>query len=380
MTPDNDKISSFQVGVFVFNTILGVGILTLPATLTKEVGNDAWLLAIISGLSNVPFVYFICKVGERYGEKGFLGTLKSIFGRLLGTLLSIPVLVYFIVFSGIVVRVFAETIKLFFLNNTPLEFIIVPLLLLAIFLARSGVEPTGRFFEAVTPIIIVILAGLIIVAIPNTKQLTNLRPYLTTPAMKYITGLKAGIFSFGGFEILLILFPFIRKPKKAFKASVISLLSIIVIYTVIIIECISKFGAKKTKALIYPTVTLIKSSEIPGAFIERMEGFLISMWVLFVFTTVVSLMYGFSVIGGDLFKHKERKHFIPLFLPVMYIVALMGDNVAQMFAISGKLSLYLGGFVTMLLPTLMYIMMLLKRKTGNRSGDSRSEGGRKSEA
>jgi spore germination protein (amino acid permease) len=379
MTTDNDKISSFQVGVFVLNTILGVGILTLPASLTKEVGSDAWLLSIISGFINVPFLYFICKVGEKYGEKGFLGTLKSLFGRFLGTLLSLPVLVYFVVFSGLVVRIFAETIKLFLLNNTPLEFIIIPLLILAIFLARSGVEPIARFFEAVTPIIVVIFVGLIIIAVPNSKEITNLRPYLTTPVMKYITGLKTGIFSFAGFEILMILYPFFRKPKGAFKASIISLPAVIVIYTVIIIECISKFGQKKTKVLIYPTMTLIKSSEIPGAFIEGMEGFLISMWVLFVFTTLVSLLYGFSVVGGDLLKHKERKHVIPLFLPVMYLIALLGDNVAQLFKLIDKLSLYLGGYVIIILPTIMFIMMHIKRKKGRKKADNRSKGGSESE-
>lgn len=377
MTPDNDKISSFQVGVFVFNTILGVGILTLPASLAKEVGNDAWLLSIISGLINIPFIYFICKVGENYSEMGLLGTLKSLFGKFLGTLLSLPVLAYLIVFSSLVVRIFAETIKLFLLNNTPIEFIIIPLLILALFLARSGVEPTSRFFEAVTPIIIVILIGLMIIAVPNTKELTNLRPYLTTPVMKYVTGLKAGFFSFAGFEILLILFPFIKKPKGAFKVSVISLLVIIVIYTVIIIECISKFGSKETESLIYPTMTLIKSSEIPGAFIERMEGFLISMWVLFVFTTVVSLMYGFSVIGGDLLKHKQRKHFVALFLPVMHIIALIGGNVAQLFSMIEKLIIYLGGYVIIILPTIMFLMMLIKKRKGNKKVDSRWSGGEK---
>jgi spore germination protein (amino acid permease) len=255
----------------------------------------------------------------------------------------------------------------------------MPLLILAIFLARSGVEPTARFFEAVTPIIVVVFVGLIIIAVPNAKGITNLRPYLTTPVMKYITGLKTGIFSFAGFEILMILYPFFRKPKGAFKASIISLLTVIVIYTVIIIECISKFGQKETKVLIYPTMTLIKSSEIPGAFIEGMEGFLISMWVLFVFTTLVSLLYGFSVVGGDLLKHKERKHVIPIFLPVMYLIALLGDNVAQLFKLIDKLSLYLGGYVLIILPTIMFIMMHIKRKKGRKKADNRSKGGSESE-
>lgn len=379
MTSDNDKISSFQVGVFVFNNILGVGILILPASLAKEAGNDAWLLAIFSGLINIPFIYFICKVGEGYSEKGFLGTLKSLFGGFIGTVLSIPVLVYYVASSGFVVRIFSETVKSFLLNNTPLEFIIIPLLILSIFLARSGIEPTARFFEAVTPIIIIILLILIIIAVPGAREVTNLRPCLTTPAIKYITGLKGGIFSFTGFEIVMVLYPFIRNSKGAFKASIISILTIIALYTIIIIECISKFGSKETRVLIYPTMALIKSSEIPVVFIERIEGVLISMWVIMVFTTLVAMMYGFSVIGGELLKHRERKHVIVLFLPVMYLAAIIGDNVAQLFSMSNILSIYLGGYVAMILPTIMFIMMLIKKKRRGKA-DNMSEGGRKSEA
>lgn len=376
MTPNNDKISSTQVGVFIFNTILGVGILTLPASLVQEVGTDAWLLAIISGIVNIFFIYLICKVGVRFGEKGFVGTLRSLFGRLLGTILAIPVLIYFVGFAGLEVRIFAETLKVFLLNNTPIEYIIISLLILAIFLARSGIEPTARFFEAVTPVIIVIMVGLTLLSFPSNKGITNLRPYLTTPILKYVKGLKAGIFAYGGFEVLLILFPFIRKPKEAFKASLIPHIVIIVLYTIIIIECLAKFGTKETEALIYPTMTLIKSVEIPGGFIERMEGLLIALWVLFVFTTIVALIYAYSVIGGDLLNHKERKHIIALFLPAMYLIALAGNNIAELFDLIDRMTIVLGSYTAIILPTIMFIMMKLK---GKNSKQSRSEGGEKSE-
>lgn len=379
MIRDNDKISGFQVGVFVFNTIIGVGILTLPSSMAKEVGTDAWLLAIISGLSIIPFIYFISKVGERYSEGGLLGALKGLFGKFLGTALILPVLIYYIALPELVVRIFAETIKSFLLNNTPLEFIIIPLLILSIFLARSGIEPTARFYESVTPIIVVILIALVIIAIPSPRQFTNIRPYLTTPPIKYITGLRTGAFAYTGYEIIMVLFPFIKKPREVFKSSVIALLTATAFYTIIIIECISKFGSKETEALIYPTMTLIKSSEIPGGFIERMEGLLIAMWVLFVFTTVVSLIYGFSVLGGDLLGHKERKHIIPLFLPVMYLIALLGNNVAQLFDMIDKLTVYLGSYVILILPTAMFIVMLIKEKKGRKKDQGSKKGGREGE-
>jgi amino acid transporter len=72
MTPSNDKISSIQLLVFIYNIILGVGILTLPSTLAKAAEQDAWILCLISGLVNIIFIYFMCKVGVKYSEDGFV--------------------------------------------------------------------------------------------------------------------------------------------------------------------------------------------------------------------------------------------------------------------------------------------------------------------
>lgn len=361
MIPNDDKISTIQVGVFVFNTILGVGILTLPSSMAKAVETDAWVLSIISGLINLIFIYFMCKVGEKYSEYGLVGTLKKFFGGFFGTLISIPVLAYFVIFTGIVVRIFAETMKLYLLVNTPLEFIILPILLLAVLLARSGVEPTARFFEATTPLQILVLFFLIILAL-SKADFSNVRPLFATPPMKYIEGIRTGTFAFAGFEVLLVLFPFIRKPKKAFKASAIALLSLTVVYTIVIIEVLAKFGAKQAASYIYPTMTMVQASEVPGGFIQRLEGVLMAMWVVFVFTTLVALIYSFSVIGGDVLRQSGRKHIIPLFLPVIYIVSLLGESIVDMFKFGDMLTTYLGTYTIVALPFILYVISLFRKR------------------
>jgi spore germination protein len=361
MIPDDDKISTIQVGVFVFNTILGVGILTLPSSMAEAVGSDAWFVTIISGLVNIIFIYLMCKVGEKYSEYGLVGTLKKLFGGFLGTLLAIPAFVYFLVFCGVVIRIFGETIKLYLLNNTPLEFILLPLILLGLLLARSGVEPVARFFEAVTPMQVFVLIILMLLAVTNA-DFTNVRPFFTNSPVEYIKSLKGGVFAFSGFEVLLVLFPFIRKPKKAFKASSIALLSLTLIYTIVIIENLAKFGSKQTANYIYPTLTMIQASEIPGGFIQRLEGVLMGVWVVFVFTTLVALIYSFSVIGGDILKQNGRKHIIPLFLPIIYIVALTGESIVDMFKFGDTLTTYLGTYTVVVLPLLMFIMSRLRKR------------------
>lgn len=146
MTPNDDKISTYQLAVFVFNIIIGIGILTLPASAAKAAENDGWILILISGIICLGLAYLMCYVGERNKDLGFVGTLKKLFGKTIGLLLSIPFILYLIFFASIEIRIFAETAKLYLLPNTPLEFIILPLIFLTVYLARMGVEAIARFF------------------------------------------------------------------------------------------------------------------------------------------------------------------------------------------------------------------------------------------
>lgn len=361
MTPSDDKISSFQLAVFIYNVVLGVGIITLPATLTKAVNQDAWIVALLAGAINLILLYFMYSVGKKYSSYGFIGTLRKLFGKFFGTLLALPVAAYYVIFSGLEIRIFSETIKVYLLNNTPIEFIIIPLMILAVFLVRSGIEPITRFYEAITPVSILIIVSILIAPLPHS-DFTNIRPIFSEPLTSYLTGIKSGLFAFAGYEVYLIIFPFIRKPKEAYKAAAIPIIMISGLYAVIIIECIAKLGVEQTQSLIYPTLSLLKASSVPGAFIERIEGLLLSLWVIFVFTTVSAVMYGFSVIIGDIINQKKRKHIVAIAIPIMYIFSLSGGSVVELFDMVDRLSTYFGLYTIVFIPIIMFIFSLLRGK------------------
>lgn len=360
MMNSNDKISSYQVGVLVYLTVLGVGILTLPASMAKEVENDGWILSIIAGILCIGMVYIMCKVGEKYPQNGFVGTLKLLFGKFFGVILAIPVLFYFLLFASLETRIFGETAKLFLLSRTPLEFIMLPLILLALILARLGIEPVVRFFEAVTPTILFTLLVLYIIAITNT-DFSNLKPILSHDALSFAKGIKSALFAYAGFEVLLIVFPFIKEPNKAFKASRNAIILLIVAYVIAIMESYAKFGVKLTQSFMYPTMSMIKASDVPGAFIERIEGILEAIWVLFVYTTIVSLLYSLSIVAKDILGHVEAKHFLPIFLPAIYLTSLIGDSIIDMMEYGDLLTTTLGIYTVFALPIIMYVVSRFKK-------------------
>jgi len=361
LIPNDDKISSVELGIFIFLAIMGIGILPLPSILSQSVNNDAWVLVLIAGLISILFLYIICKLGERHNNLGFVETLRLLFGKTLGTILAIPVALYAIEIAAIELRLFAEITKIYLLHKTPLEFIILPMILLTVILVRMGIEPIARSFGVFLPIGIFIILLLLIFSIQKSDY-SNLQPFFTTPTIKYITGLGATFFAYAGFEITLVIFPALREPKKAFKASAIGLLCAIAVYAIITVQCIAGLGSEELKSLIWPVMALTKSISIPGGFIENVEGFLNSMWVLYSFAALVAFVYFFSVVSADIFKHKKPKHFASLCIPIVYLLALQGDSVAEVFRLSDTIMMYLGTYTMAILPVLMLAFSYLKGK------------------
>jgi spore germination protein len=361
LIPNDDKISSSQIGNFIFLTVLGIGILSLPSALTKSVDNDGWILVIISGGLSMISLFVICKIGERHASLGFLGTLRFLFGKIFGTMLAIPVLIYAFWWLALEFRFFGEVTKLYLLHKTPLEFIILPIMLLAVILVRGGIEPITRSFGIFLPIIILVILILVISSFQGS-DLSNLRPLLSTPISKYLKGLSASIYAYSGYEFMLVMFPFVREPKKAFKATGIAMLFIIVLYAIITIECIAKLGTEETKSQLYPVMALIKSANLPGGFIESGEGLMSSLWVVFAFTSIVAILYFLSVLCAGVFNHKTHKHFASLSMPIVYILALQGNSITDVYKFADVLGVYLGTYTISILPTLMIIVSLIKGK------------------
>lgn len=365
MINDNDKISNYQLSVIIILAIIEAGMVALPAVLVREVESDAWILSIITGLVNILFLYIVSKAAQKTSIQGFVGCLRSLFGKIVGTILVIPTLVYFLLILGFESRLFGETVKIYFLERTPIEFIIMPIIIEAVFLAKGGIEVIGRFFEAVFFPLILINVLLTLIAIPK-NDFTNLLPIFSADIKEYFSAIITGSNSFFGYELLLIISPYIKEPKKMFKVSSKSLLLITGFYTLAVILDLGKFGAEETKSLMFPVIALAKAVDVPGSIFERAEGILMAIWVLFVFTTMTMLTYLYSVVGAEIIGHKGIKHIATLYIPVVYLFGLLGDSVVQVFRNINVVDSTLGVYTVIILPSLILIASYIKNKGGSK--------------
>lgn len=357
---NNDKITGAQLWILIVLTVLGVGIFSLPREVTEITGADGWITTILGGALAFLNFYFISRLVKRFPGD----TLVEIANKALGKFLGIPLILifwaYLLAVVAITLRIFGEVVKMTLLSQTPIEVIILSLIIVSLILARGGIEPIVRFDEITFFIILLSLIVIILLAIPRS-DFSNILPILRTEPVKLLYGAYKTTYAFGGYEIVLLIIPFLQKPDKILKSGVIAFTIICVIYVLIVILSLAKFGSYDVKNLIWPTLSMIRSINVPGSFIEKLEGVAMALWVLLAFTTIVPFVYGLGLIPSRLLKQKEFKHFCTIIIPIIYLGALIPDNIVEAHKYLGIIINYLGVISIFVLPILLFIVSSIRR-------------------
>ncbi|WDV46009.1 endospore germination permease [Clostridiaceae bacterium M8S5] len=361
MIANNRKITKAQNVTMMISSVIGVGILSLPSDLAEVVGTDGWIILIITGLLSMAALYVITKLMLSYKDYTLIEIGRELVGRPIGDIVSLVYLIYAIIYIGLIVRIFAEVAKMFLLINTPIEIIIITMLLTTAHLTRKGIECIARIIQVTIPLVIIPIIILWLSLFPNL-DISNILPAFRTNFISMAKGIPVAFFSFTGIEIIYFTTIYVKNPKKSIKFNMIALASIVGIYIMAFIVCIFRFGKEETVHLIWPTLSLMKTINLPGAFIENVEGVVMALWVLMVLGTLVVQFYCGAQVLSRVTGSKEFDFFVLPMILFIYFVALLPDNIVSVYNYIYMLNKYLSSFLIIVVPVVYYIVSLLKKK------------------
>lgn len=356
---DNNQISSKQIKALLVTTIIGVGILSLPGKLARFQGTDGWMIMILGGLLIVPPLVIINKIFDIYPDKDFFQIGEEVLGKWIFKLILIIILFHFIILSALVTRYLGEIIKAFLLVTTPIEFIILTFIITTSYLARSEMHIIGRASYHIYPLIVGYIIVLSLISLVDS-DFTNILPVFQSNLKDVPKSLTTTFFSYSGIEVLFLFLPFAEDRKGNLKASLKGISIIIVMYTLMFIIVLSQYGIKSLQNQTFPTLSFIKEIDLPGLFIENLDGFVMGIWVVIIFATMAVYYYGSGKILSSIVKTESHDIFIIPLIPIIYIISLMPLNIIDLEEKLGGLSNYTGVFVIIFVPIIIYIIGYFK--------------------
>jgi len=356
-------ISNIQVSVIVIVSIIGLAVLSIPSVVAKAAGIDGILSVIVSGVLTLIIASAIMVLSLRFPNDTVIEYTQIILGKLLGKAFCTLIVFYTMTISAIILRGFADAMKILLLPKTPLEFIMVSLLLVTLYQVQGGITSIAKVNEIfITPIIGAIIV-VIVFSLPEV-ELFRYRAVFSKGLGPIIKGCSSVIFTYLGYGILAFLTPFMKDKKSLYKYGIIGVIVPIIIYTGLVFVSMGSSGSKTTADLVYPTVQLARNIVFFGTLIIRFDIFFIIFWILAVYTSLTIYMYmsTFSIVR--LIGLRNYKPFALIIAPIIYLIALLPQNQIEIETFS-KVANYTGLFITS--SSIPILLIAVIRKKGGKA-------------
>ena len=356
-----NKISSEQIKCLIVAIIIGVGILSLPSDMATILDNDGWVGILLGGLITIPFIIMIDKIFKLYPNKNFFQLGKEIMHPIIFKFILTIILFYNILLLSLSVRIFSDVIKTYLLETTPLEIIIITMLLAVSYIARSQIETIARMAVMIYPIILGFIIFLIIINIPNL-DISNIYPIFNMNYKLLPKGILTALFSYAGYEFIILVLPLVEDSRETLKSSLKGISLVIGIYLIVFFITLSQYGVHQLKREIWPTIAIVKEVDLPGYFLENLDGIVMAIWVMVVYGTLGPFLHSAGVILSDILNTREHESLIFPIIPIIYILAVYPENLVQVENILGKVFNYLSLITIFIIPAILFILAIIKKR------------------
>ncbi len=253
------RISNYQLFTILTCFLLGSTVIISPVTAAKH---DAWLAFLISLFGGFILMMIYVSIANLHPSKTLTEILKSVFGNVVGTIISVLYIWYFIHLAALVLRNFGEYFVVVSYTETPILFIILCFAIVVVYAVKIGIEVIGRISE-VFIFLLVLSVVFVFFALMSIFDVENLKPFLSegfTPILK--TAFSVLTFPFGETVVFLMIFPFVNKKKQLYKPTMLSLVIFGFIIFNMVLRNIMVLGDDMASRDIFPSHIVFRL--IPG--------------------------------------------------------------------------------------------------------------------
>lgn len=359
-TRSDDKITSTQASIFLTNSVLGAGILTLPRGVVETVQTpDVWLSVLLGGLVVWGVIFVMVKLSQQFPGLTIYQYAKLIVGRIPGGALCSILILYYLVIAGFEARVLAEIMMFFLLEGTPSWAIVIPFIWVATYLVFGGINAIARVFQIIFPISVFVL----IIAYGFSLHLfdiNHLRPFLSEGLVPVIKGLKSTILIYSGCEVIMTLVGHMECPKEAMKAMSVGIGIPLLIYLSTVIVVIGGMSVDAVMRSTWPTIDLMRTFEITGLFFERFEFPFLVIWIMQMFCNFSSFYFNASLGISQIFKVSRTWAILGL-IPIIFIFTMLPKRINDVFNLGNDIG-YAGIIIFFLIPCLLSLIYIIRKK------------------
>lgn len=357
----NHKIAPFLVFFVIHGEQFGAGVLGFSRIIAKEAGYDAWIGVIIAGVichCLLWVMYYMLSLVQ-----GSVLTVHTyVFGKIIGNILNVVFLLYFLVVSISILRTYIEIVQVW-LYPTASPFI---LSLVFSFLIYYIVSSGFRVITGICVISIFVSFSYMILCLYCMIQyghFDNFLPIWNHKTSDLFLAAKGSIYTMTGFEIILMIYPFINSPQKSHKFAQYSVLFSNMLYVLSALSALSFFSEKQLMNVIWSQLSMTQIIEF--SFLQRIDFLVISGYALIMITSIILPLWAFSRGVREIFQVKQKYILIgALILSVIGSILLSDRHIINTFI--NQIANFAQYLIVIYIPLLCIILYIKVKVTQNK--------------
>lgn len=321
------KIGNIEAIALILAVMINHIILNLPKSIIQSTSSGAIVNVIFITLVAFGIVYLICQLLKNFPGLDIFDIAKFLGGKWLKVVIGILFICYIIFTVSTILRSFSEMLKIIFFPRTPVQVIMLLLLIAIVIVNKLGFRPIARSNLFFMPIV---LFSIFFIFIANFGNYTAQRifPLLGNGMVTtFLSGLS-NLFAFGGIAYLYFIPPYLKEQKDYSKIA----------FSAVGISAIFLLMSVTTLLLIFPLIT--SSEEILplylasrfiefGRFFQRLDATFVFIWIISM-ASYLSIAFHFSTsIFKSITNLQSSKWIIGLLASFSFGFALLPENLKQ---------------------------------------------------
>lgn len=292
--------------------------------------NDMWISILLGMAAALPVVLLYARLLALFPGRDLFDIAHILFGKVVGKLILLLYVWYAFHLGALVIRNFGEFINTVAMPETPF---LVPMLfigLLSIWAIKGGVEVIGRSAIFLLPWVMLVLAAVLLLAIPQ-YNFSFLKPVLSNGWKPVLRGaFNAFSFPFGETVLFTGIFYSLRKKNSAYRVYLWGFLFGGAVVLIVSIRNITVLGANMLARLYFPSYVAVARISV-GDFIQRIEVTVAIIFVTAAFVKVsVCLLTACNGIGKLFGLQNYKSVAVPVGLLMVYLAYFIYGSISEM--------------------------------------------------
>ena len=316
-------VSIIMMFIFGSSVVMGVN---------SETQQDSWLSLMLGAAGTIPIILVYARIVRLNPGMDIFEILESLLGRVAGKAAVALMSWYALHLAALVLRNFSEFIQIASMPETPQLPIMIVMMLVTAYMAKSGVETLGRWTLAMLPLVLAVVLLTMLLSL-NKMDFSNIQPIMAH-SFGDISFAAFSLFAFPFAETVLVLgvAGAIKKTDSPYRLYLGSVLLGALVLLLVLLRNIDILGPAMMGAEFFPSYAAARVIAM-GDFLSRIEIAIAMNFILAGIVKITVCLMAAAKGAARLFGLDDyRRLVMPVGLLMVALCAIVYDNTMEMFA------------------------------------------------